>query len=387
MTVIGWPPFPVPDVLPRIVIMAAVTPYALGRFRAHTDFGPRADDFTGVIVDDQVAPLAALLPSAPDLDALLADWPANLKLVGDAVEESRAGQRWADLVRPVSDFARLAPLRPGQIFQSGANYQTHVIQLMMASAAEQGDDDQEATRRRATALMAERAASGTPYVFIGLASAICGPDDNVVLPGIGTQHDWELELGVVIGTEAYRVEAGDALSHVAGYVMANDLTTRDRVFRPDMPGLGTDWLAGKNSPTFLPLGPWLVPAPVLPRPGRPAGHAQAQRPDHAGRDDRRHDLRRARADRPRLGDHAAAPRGPAPHRVAGRQRRPLRPLPAARRCHGGHHHRRRRRSGHPAQPVHRPMTDPAAAGAVPVIDVHAHLDVPAIAGLVEGQLG
>src|SRR6202012_4663406 len=142
--------------------MAAATPYALGRFRARTDFGPRADDFTGVIVDDQVAPLAALLPSAPDLDALLADWPANLKLAGDAVEESRAGQRWADLVRPVSDFARLAPLRPGQIFQSGANYKTRVVQ--------------------APAPMEERAASGTPYVFIGLASAICGPDDNVVLP-------------------------------------------------------------------------------------------------------------------------------------------------------------------------------------------------------------
>jgi 2-keto-4-pentenoate hydratase/2-oxohepta-3-ene-1,7-dioic acid hydratase in catechol pathway len=246
--------------------MAAATPYALGRFRARTDFGPRADDFTGVIVEDQVAPLAALLPAAPDLDALLADWPANLKLAGDAVEESRAGQRWADLVRPVSDFARLAPLRPGQIFQSGANYKTHVVQLMMASAAEKGDDDPEATHRQATALMEERAASGTPYVFIGLASAICGPDDNVVLPDIGTQHDWELELGVVIGTEAYRVAADDALAHVAGYVIANDLTTRDRVFRPDMPGLGTDWLAGKNSPTFLPLGPWLVPAPFVPDP-------------------------------------------------------------------------------------------------------------------------
>jgi 2-keto-4-pentenoate hydratase/2-oxohepta-3-ene-1,7-dioic acid hydratase in catechol pathway len=242
------------------------TPFALGRFRAHTDFGPRADDFTGVVVGSGVAPLAALLPAAPELDALLDDWPANVKLLGDVVDEARAGQRWAGLARPVSDFARLAPLRPGQIFQSGANYQTHVVQLMMASAAEQGDDDPEATRRRATALMAERAASGTPYVFIGLASAICGPDDNVVLPGIGTQHDWELELGVVIGTEAYRVGAGQALSHVAGYVIANDLTTRDRVFRPDMPGLGTDWLAGKNSPTFLPLGPWLVPAAFVPDP-------------------------------------------------------------------------------------------------------------------------
>src|ERR1700744_22533 len=266
MTAIGWPPFPVPDVLPRIVIMAAVTPYALGRFRARTDFGPRADDFTGVIVDDQVAPLAALLPAAPDLDALLADWPANLKLVGDAVEEALGGQRGADLIRPVSDFARRAPLRPGQIFQSGANYFTHAVQLMMAAAAENGDDDPEATRRNATALMEERAANGTPYVFIGLASAICGPDDNVVLPDIGTQHDWELELGVVIGTEAYRVGAEDALRAVAGYVIANDLTTRDRVFRPDLPGLGTDWLAGKNAPTFLPLRPRLGPAAVLPRP-------------------------------------------------------------------------------------------------------------------------
>src|ERR1700761_1735829 len=224
------------------------TPYALGRFRAHTDFGPRADDFTGVVVGSGVAPLAALLPAAPELDALLDDWPANVKLLGDVVDEARAGQRWASLARPVSDFARLAPLRPGQIFQSGANYKTRVVQ--------------------ATAPMEERAASGTPYVFIGLASAICGPDDNVVLPGIGTQHDWELELGVVIGAEAYRVEAGQALSHVAGYVIANDLTTRDRVFRPDMPGLGTDWLAGKNSPTFLPLGPWLVPAAFVPDPAR-----------------------------------------------------------------------------------------------------------------------
>jgi 2-keto-4-pentenoate hydratase/2-oxohepta-3-ene-1,7-dioic acid hydratase in catechol pathway len=231
--------FPPVGALLRIKIMAAGTSFALGRFRAHTDFGPRADDFTGVVVGDDVAPLAALFPAAPDLDALLAGWPTQLKLLSDVVDEARAGRRWAGLARPVTDFARLAPLRPGQIFQSGANYKTHVE---------------------------ERAAHGTPYVFIGLASAICGPDDNVVLPDIGTQHDWELELGVVIGTEAYRVGTEEALSHVAGYVIANDLTTRDRVFRPDMPGLGTDWLAAKNAPTFLPLGPWLVPAPFVPDP-------------------------------------------------------------------------------------------------------------------------
>src|ERR1700760_4554218 len=174
------------------------TPYALGRFRAHTDFGPRADDFTGVVVGSGVAPLAALLPAAPELDALLDDWPANVTLLGDVVDEARTGQRWASLARPVRDFARLAPLRPGQIFQSEANHRPGP----------------------ATAPQEEQAAGGTPYVFIGLAPATCGPDDNVVLPAVGTRHDWEPELGVVIGTEAYRVDAGRALSHVAGYVIA-----------------------------------------------------------------------------------------------------------------------------------------------------------------------
>lgn len=47
---------------------------------------------------------------------------------------------------------------------------------------------------------------------------------------------------------------------VAGYVVVNDLSTRDRIFRPDIPSIGTDWLAGKNAPTFLPLGPWITPA-------------------------------------------------------------------------------------------------------------------------------
>ena len=69
-----------------------------------------------------------------------------------------------------------------------------------------------------------------------------------------------LELGVVIGRAGCRVSRADAWAHVAGYVIVNDLTTRDRVFRPDLPGIGTDWLAGKNAPTFLPTGPWLVPA-------------------------------------------------------------------------------------------------------------------------------
>jgi len=244
--------------------MPAGTSYALGRFR-----GSDGADFCGVVIGPDVVPLAALHPTATSIGELLAAWPANEKLLDAAVEGARVTRPQSDLpprdLVP-RDLVPLVPFVPGQIFQSGANYKTHVIQLMVAAAAEKGDDDPGQTRRDATALMTERAAHGTPYVFIGLPSAVCGPRDDVLLPDIGQQHDWELELGVVIGTEAYRVSRDDALGHVAGYTIANDLTTRDRVFRSDMPGLGTDWLAGKNSPTFLPLGPWLVPAQFVPEP-------------------------------------------------------------------------------------------------------------------------
>lgn len=231
------------------------TPYALGRFRTSRD-----GEFCGIVIGADTVPLIDLDPDAVDIPALLTDWPGHSKVIDAAVTEAVASGQLQQLARPVSELSVLAPLDPPQIFQSGANYKTHVVQLMVAAAGEVGDSDPEATLARATTLMQERADNGTPYVFLGLPSSICGPYDEVVLPDIGSQHDWELELAVVIGTEAHQVSRHDAMTHVAGYVMVNDLTTRDRVFRPDMPSLGTDWLAGKNSPTFLPLGPWFVPA-------------------------------------------------------------------------------------------------------------------------------
>lgn len=235
--------------------MPNTTPYSLGRFRTGRDAV-----FCGVVIGADTVPLIDLDPDAVDIGTLLTDWPSHRKVIDAAVEDVVASGRWSVLARPVSELSVLAPLEPPQIFQSGANYRTHVVQLMVAAAGEAGDSDPEATLARATALMQERADNGTPYVFLGLPSSICGPHDDVVLPDIGRQHDWELELAVVIGTEAYQVARNEAMKHIAGYVMVNDLTTRDRVFRPDMPSLGTDWLAGKNSPTFLPLGPWFVPA-------------------------------------------------------------------------------------------------------------------------------
>lgn len=232
--------------------------YTLARFR-----GADGASFGTVVVDGQVVALADLDIGATDVGDLLADWTAGVARLEKSLEAMTATGAWAAAVRTTDGLTPLPPVVPGQLFQSGANYTTHVIQLMVAAAVERGED-REASEREATELMTRRATSGTPYVFLGLPSSMCGPTEDVVLPPTGKQHDWELELGVVIGREAYQVDRAQAMSHVAAYVMVNDLTTRDRVFRPDMPGLGTDWLAGKNAPTFLPAGPWLTPAHLMP---------------------------------------------------------------------------------------------------------------------------
>ena len=122
-------------------------------------------------------------------------------------------------------------------------------------------------RAEAEAIMDARAATGEPYIFTGLPSAICGPADDVILPVEGTKHDWELEIAVVIGRPARRVSREDAMRYVAGYTICNDITTRDLVYRPDLERIGTDWTRAKNRPTFLPTGPYLVPAAFAGDPG------------------------------------------------------------------------------------------------------------------------
>jgi len=97
-------------------------------------------------------------------------------------------------------------------------------------------------------------------VFLGSAHPMIGARDDVILPADCAMPDWELELAAYIGRPTRRVAPERALEHVAGYTICNDLTSRDALIRPDARGLGLDWLAGKNSPTFLPTGPLFVPA-------------------------------------------------------------------------------------------------------------------------------
>ena len=92
-----------------------------------------------------------------------------------------------------------------------------------------------------------------PVVFFKATSAITGPNDPVHIPRGSVKTDWEVELGVVIGREAKYVSEADALAHVAGYCVVNDLSERD--FQLHRSG---QWVKGKSADTFGPLGPWLV---------------------------------------------------------------------------------------------------------------------------------
>jgi 2-keto-4-pentenoate hydratase/2-oxohepta-3-ene-1,7-dioic acid hydratase in catechol pathway len=168
--------------------------------------------------------------------------------------------------RPLADFRVHAPVEPRQVFQSGANYRQHVIDLHVAHRAPDDDRSEDERRAEAAEIMDRRAAEDLPYVFIGLPSSITGPYDDVVLPAWAEKPDWELELAAVIGRPAHRVPVEEALSYVAGYTIANDLTDRATVFRRDMPQIGTDWLRSKNAPGFTPLGPWIVPAGSIEHP-------------------------------------------------------------------------------------------------------------------------
>jgi 2,4-diketo-3-deoxy-L-fuconate hydrolase len=100
-----------------------------------------------------------------------------------------------------------------------------------------------------------------PVVFMKATSAVCGPNDNVIIPRNSVKTDWEVELGVVIGTEAKYVDESKALDYVAGYCVVNDLS--ERAFQ--LEGTG-QWVKGKSADRFGPIGPWLVTKEEVPDP-------------------------------------------------------------------------------------------------------------------------
>lgn len=150
-----------------------------------------------------------------------------------------------DADHPLDGVTLHAPIiRPGKILAAAGNYQAHID--------EGGGVKVDKSRR-------------TPRIFIKPSSSLVGPDEPLVLPTVSDEIDWELELAVVIGTTAREVTADEAMSHVGGYTILNDISARsmnwgieDREVH-DWDGF-FDWLAGKWVDTFAPTGPWIVTA-------------------------------------------------------------------------------------------------------------------------------
>jgi 2,4-didehydro-3-deoxy-L-rhamnonate hydrolase len=246
--------------------------YALGTFSAGT-----GSKFVGMVLGDQVIGLSniARVSGIADPDGfsslltMLEDWEANLSKIDGLAEYAQANRAREAGIKPVAlDTLRVHPPvdLPRQVFCTGANYRKHVVDLTIDSGVGPEGLDRDGLRRWAENMMDERAAHGEPYVFTKPVSAISGAFDELVLPGNTAKPDWELELGVIIGKGGYRISREDALSHVAGYAIVNDISARDLIPRTDYKMLGTDWLRSKGQVGFLPFGPYLVPAKFVDKP-------------------------------------------------------------------------------------------------------------------------
>ena len=102
-----------------------------------------------------------------------------------------------------------------------------------------------------------------PIFFMKATSSICGANDDVIIPKGSQKTDYEVELGIVIGSPARHVAKADARKHVAGYCVVNDVSERE--FQIER---GGQWTKGKSADTFCPIGPWLVTTDEIPDPGK-----------------------------------------------------------------------------------------------------------------------
>jgi 2,4-diketo-3-deoxy-L-fuconate hydrolase len=163
---------------------------------------------------------------ARDLSSVVGD------IAGDALlPESLAKIAEIDLsTLPVLDDGRIGPCvgQVGKFICIGLNYSDH--------AAETGAE-----------------VPKEPVIFMKATSAICGPNDTVLIPRNSVKTDWEVELGVIIGKGGVYIDEADALDHVAGYCVVNDVSERE--FQIERAGT---WDKGKGCDTFGPIGPWLV---------------------------------------------------------------------------------------------------------------------------------
>jgi 2,4-diketo-3-deoxy-L-fuconate hydrolase len=192
-------------------------------------FGPPGHEKPGLLLDDGRRIDASSFGGDYDEEffggdgiARLADWARS----------------HAAVAPPLPEAARLGPCiaRPSKIVCIGLNYADHA-------------------RESGAAIPQE------PIVFFKSTTALCGPDDDVIIPRLSRKTDWEVELAAVIGRRASYVNEDAALSHVAGYALHNDYSEREWQLER-----GGQWVKGKSCDTFAPLGPFLATPDEIPDP-------------------------------------------------------------------------------------------------------------------------
>jgi 2-keto-4-pentenoate hydratase/2-oxohepta-3-ene-1,7-dioic acid hydratase in catechol pathway len=207
--------------------------------------GPRA----GLVIGEDVFDAAKLTgkPAYATVGGILADW----KVAEGALKKTAAGAAKSRTKRqPLAKTKLLAPVpAPPTIFCAGANYADHAAAMARKQGMPEPPDPHEQGLR--------------PWHFIKSASAIAGPNTAVKASDYAKELDWEIELAAVIGRPAKDVTQEKALSYVAGYVAANDLSARDRGRRPGVDATSPfkmDWTKHKSFDGSCPIGPWITPA-------------------------------------------------------------------------------------------------------------------------------
>jgi 2-keto-4-pentenoate hydratase/2-oxohepta-3-ene-1,7-dioic acid hydratase in catechol pathway len=214
--------------------------YRLATYAADSE--PRA----GLVIGDEVFDAAALtgLPGYSTVLGILEDWAAAQARLARAQAAPGKG-------RALAGARLLAPIRwPSAIYCAGANYADHAAEMARAQNRPPPPDPHTIGLK--------------PWHFIKAGrSTLAAPDETVAITGMSQTMDWEIELAAVIGERAKNVSLAQALDHVAGYTIANDLSARDvgrRTGVPDDSPFKFDWVAHKNFDGSCPLGPWIVPA-------------------------------------------------------------------------------------------------------------------------------
>ena len=203
---------------------------------------------------------AADATGRPQYDSVLSvllDWEAAEPALIQAAQLARVG-RLEQPFTPLAQARLLAPL-PGSttIFGAGANYQDHIEEMARILSQPVGPNPK------------QQGESPFHYIKTG-RNAVVGPGADVVMPGYSARIDHEIELVAVMGRMAKNVTVEDALRHVAGYTIANDLSAREvgRPLTPQGSPFHYDWITMKCFDGACPLGPWIVPAADIGDPQR-----------------------------------------------------------------------------------------------------------------------